>query len=65
MRRKNMPEINITVESLAKAINHLDKKSLEQLFMLLSREGKELLKRKKDIQNKKTGTLSRSETFDV
>ena len=60
-----MPETNITVEYLAKAINHLDRKGLEQLSMLLSKEGKELLKRKKAVENKKIRTLTRSEAFDV
>jgi len=60
-----MPEITISVESLANAIRHLDKKSLEELTMLLNDEGKELLKRKKDIQDKKVKTLSRNEVFNV
>jgi hypothetical protein len=60
-----MPDIRISVESLADAIRHLDRKSLEQLSMLLSKEGKDLLKRKKEIQSKKVKTISRGEVFDV
>ncbi len=60
-----MPEVTITVESLADAILHLDKKSLEELSILLADQGKELLKRKKEIINKKVKTLSRKEVFDV
>jgi hypothetical protein len=58
-----MPEINITVESIARAINRMDRKSIEQLALLLGRDGKELIRRKREIQSKKVKTLSRREVF--
>ena len=60
-----MPAINISIENLAKTINKLKKKDLEILTLLLSNDGKELLKRKKEIENNTVKTLSKDEVFDV
>ncbi|MCP4134998.1 MAG: hypothetical protein GY754_28750 [bacterium] len=43
-----MPNINITVESLASAIKQLNKEELEWLTILLTSEGKNPLKNKKE-----------------
>ncbi len=60
-----MPEVKVTVESLASTIKHLDKKSLEELSLILSKEGNELAKRKSEIKNGKVKSLTRKEVFDV
>jgi len=60
-----MPKINISIETLAETIKKLDKKDLEALSLLLGDACEELLKRKKDIENKTVKTLSREEAFDV
>lgn len=62
-----MPQItvDISVEELAKIINNMSKDDLETLSVILTREDKELLKRKKDIESGKVKTVSRDEVFDV
>ena len=62
-----MPQItvDISVEELAKIINNMSKDDLETLSIILTREDKELLKRKKDIESGKVKTVSRDEVFDV
>ncbi|MDY6861735.1 MAG: hypothetical protein SV062_01970 [Thermodesulfobacteriota bacterium] len=62
-----MPQItfNIKVEDLAEVIAGMEKKDLETLLLLLTDEGKELLKRKQDIESDEVKTLSREEVFDV
>ncbi|MCJ7782957.1 MAG: hypothetical protein MUP41_03440 [Desulfobacterales bacterium] len=62
-----MPQIilDIKLEDLAKVIASMEKRDLETLLILLTDEGKELLKRKQDIESKEVKTLSREEVFDV
>jgi len=60
-----MPAVNISLETLAETIRKLNKKDLSALTLLLSDEGKELLKRKKEIENKTVKILSREEIFDA
>ena len=60
-----MPAIKVSIETLAETIKKLNKKELEVLSLLLSNEGKELLKRKKEIEDKSIKILSREEVFDV
>ena len=62
-----MPQIilDIKIEDLAKVIASMEKRDLETLLILLTDEGKELLKRKQDIESKEVKTLSREEVFDV
>ncbi len=60
-----MPAIKVSIETLAETIKKLNKKDLEVLSLLLSNEGKELLKRKKEIEDKSIKILSREEVFDV
>lgn len=62
-----MPQIilDIKLEDLAKVITSMEKRDLETLLILLTDEGKELLKRKQDIESKEVKTLSREEVFDV
>ncbi len=60
-----MPNVNISIETIAATIKHMNKRELETLALLLTDEGKEILKRKNDIQNKRIKTISRNEAFDV
>ena len=62
-----MPQIilDIKLEDLAKIIAGMEKRDLETLLVLVADEGKELLKRKQDIESKEVKTLSREEVFDV
>lgn len=60
-----MPALKVSIETLAETIKKLNKKDLEILSLLLSNEGKELLKRKKEIEDKSIKILSREEVFDV
>jgi hypothetical protein len=62
-----MPQIilDIKLEDLAKVIASMEKRDLETLLILLTDEGKKLLKRKQDIESKEVKTLSREEVFDV
>ena len=62
-----MPQItlDITLDDLAKVIAGMGKRDLETLLVLVADEGKELLKRKQDIESKEVKTLSREEVFDV
>ena len=60
-----MPNINISIETLAQSIKQMNKKDMESLLLILTNEGKTLLKRKRDIEQKKVKPLSREETFNV
>jgi hypothetical protein len=60
-----MPSINIPIDTVADLIKHMNKKEIETLSLLLSKEGKTVLKRKKDIESKKVKTLSRDDVFNV
>jgi len=60
-----MPTLTISVETIAETIKKLNKKDLERLTTLLSDTGRELLKRKREIERKKVKSLSREEVFDV
>ncbi|ODS31842.1 MAG: hypothetical protein SCARUB_03019 [Candidatus Scalindua rubra] len=62
-----MPEtkIDIPIKNIAKMIDSMNKQEIETLYMLLTKDGKELLKRKKDLELKRVKFLSRDETFNV
>ena len=62
-----MPEmmIGITVNEIAKVIKAMNEKEMETLTLLLTDEGAELLKRKKDLELRKVTFLTREEAFDV
>ncbi len=55
--------VELKVEDIAKTIKKLKKEDKEQLLLLLSKEGKEITKRFKEIKSKKVKALSREETF--
>ena len=66
-RRIFMPEVmvNISVKHLAKIIRTMNAQELETLYMLLTKEGKELVKRKKEVEQQAVRLLTREEVFDV
>lgn len=62
-----MPEVmvNISVKHLAKIIRTMNAQELETLYMLLTKEGKELAKRKREVEQQAVRLLTREEVFDV
>lgn len=62
-----MPElmVDIPIKEVAVLINKMNKQELETLYMLLTEEGEELLKRNKDLKSKKVKYLNRGDVFDV
>jgi len=60
-----MPTLTVSLETIADTIKKLNKKELETLTDLLTDKGRELLKRKRDIEQKKVKALSRDEVFNV
>jgi len=60
-----MPTITITIDEIAESIKKMSKNELETLSLTLSKTGKELLKRKQEIESGEVKSLSRDEVFDV
>ena len=62
-----MPEVmvNISVKHLAKIIRTLPSQELETLYLLLTKEGKELMKRRAEVEHNAVRLLTREEVFDV
>ena len=60
-----MAILSVSVENIADSISNMKKNELETLLILLSEDGKELLKRKKDIEDGKVKTITREEVFGV
>ena len=62
-----MPQmmIDVSVNSIAQIIQSMNNEEIETLYLLLTREGKELLKRKKDSDSGRVKFLTREEVFDV
>lgn len=56
--------VELSVEDLAKTIKRLNKADKEELLLLLSEEGKELVKRHRDITQKKVKPLTRAEVLN-
>ena len=57
--------INIPVQQVATIINSMNDGEMETLLLLLSEEGKELVRRTEDLKKKNVKYLSRDEVFDV
>ncbi|MBZ0154721.1 MAG: hypothetical protein K8I29_00730 [Alphaproteobacteria bacterium] len=55
--------VELSVEDLAKTIKRLSREDKEELLLLLSEEGKTLIKRHKDIVKKKVKPLTRAEVL--
>jgi len=53
--------VALTVDDLAKTIKRMSKGDKEELLLLLSDEGKEIIKRHKEIKQGKVKPLSRAE----
>ncbi len=62
-----MPEltINIHLNQIVSIINSMGKEELESLVLLLSEDGKELIKRNQDLKERKVQYLTRDEVFNV
>jgi hypothetical protein len=60
-----MPTLTVSLETIADTLKKLNKKELEALTDLLTDQGRELLKRKKDIDQRRVKALSRDEVFGV
>jgi len=57
--------IDIPIRRLAYLINRMNHQELETLYLFLTEEGSELIKRNKDLELKKVKYLSEEEVFDV
>jgi len=55
--------VELSVKDIAKTIKRLSRKDKEELLLLLSEEGKELVKRHRDITQKKVKPLTRAEVL--
>lgn len=62
-----MPQmmIDVSVNNIAQIIQSMSNQEIETLYLLLTEEGKELLKRKKDLDSKKIKFMTREEVFNV
>ena len=62
-----MPEmvIDIPIKDVAHIISKMSSRELETLTLLLTEEGKDLLKRNEDLKSGKVQYLSEDEAFDV
>lgn len=55
--------VELKVEDIAYSIKKLKKADREMLILLLSGEGREIVRRVKEMKSKKVKTLTREETF--
>jgi len=62
-----MPQmtIDLSVNNIAQIIQSMSSQEIETLYLLLTEEGKELIKRKKDSDSKSVKFMTREEVFDV
>ncbi len=60
-----MSTVSINVDNIANTISRMKNSEIETLLLLLTEDGKELIKRKRDIEQKKIKTLSRDKVFNV
>lgn len=60
-----MSTVSINVDNIANTISRMKNSEIETLLLLLTEDGKELLKRKRYIEQKKIKTLSRDKVFNV
>jgi hypothetical protein len=62
-----MPQmmLDVSVNNIAEIIKSMNLQEIETLYLLLTNDGKELLKRKKDFDFKRVKFLTREEAFDV
>jgi len=55
--------VELKVEDIANSIKKLKKTDKEMLLLLLTGEGREIVRRARDIKTKKVKPLTREETF--
>jgi hypothetical protein len=62
-----MPQmmIDVSVDNIAQIIQSMSSQEIETLYLLLTEEGKELIKRKKDLDSESIKFMTREEVFDV
>ena len=62
-----MPQmmVDVSVNNIAEIIKAMNVHEIETLYLLLTNDGKELLKRKKDLDFKRVKFLTRYEAFDI
>ncbi len=60
-----MPQLKISMETLAETVNNLNRHDKETLLVLLSGISGNLIKRKNEIEKKKVKPISRAEIFSV
>ncbi len=62
-----MPQmtIDLSVNNIAQIIQSMSSQEIETLYLLLTEEGEELIKRKKDSDSKSVKFMTREEVFDV
>lgn len=62
-----MPQftVDISIQRIAEIIQAMNSEEIETLCLLLTQEGKELVKRKQDVDSRKVTFLTRDEVFDV
>lgn len=62
-----MPEVmvNLSIQHLAKLIQAMSQQELETLYLMLTDEGKELSKRKQEVEERRIPLLTREEVFNV
>jgi hypothetical protein len=62
-----MPEtiVEISIQRIAKMTQSMNAQEIETLYLLLTQEGKELLKREQDLDSNSVTFLTRDEVFDV
>ena len=62
-----MPQMtfDLSVNHIAQIIQSMSSQEIETLYLLLTEEGKELIKRKKDSDSKSVKFMTREEVFDV
>ena len=58
-------QIDIPVTEVAKIIESMTREEVETLSLLLTEDGKELIRRKEDLDSKKVAFLNREEVQDV
>jgi hypothetical protein len=62
-----MPQmmIDVSVNNIAQIIKSMSSQEIETLYLLLTDEGKELLKRKNDLDSKRVKFITREDVFIV
>ena len=57
--------VDIPIRKLAYMINNMNNQELDMLYMYMTEEGSELIKRNKDLEQGRVKYLSEEEVFNV